>query len=167
VRHASGRPQIERTEAGGLPVPPYRRAYCDGRPRPRSSDRRGAARADHGDGPRLRGDEHAEESGGFDVTSVRFDEEAFVAVRGAHVSVGAVFRSANVAAIRRDLVEFIRDFEGRKQGRLQTWEDACRFAGEAAEAMSPLITAGYLASTSDGRQNLAVGGLCVPIRERP
>ena len=81
-------------------------------------------------------------SQGYDVTSMRFDKEAFVAVRGAHVSVCAVFRSANVAAIRRDLVRFIRDFEGRKQGRLQTWEDACRFAGEAAEAMSPLITAG-------------------------
>src|SRR5205823_13085967 len=67
-------------------------------------------------------------SQGYDVTSMRFDEEAFVAVRGAHVSVCAVFRSANVAAIRRDLVRFIRDFEGRKQGRLQTWEDACRFA---------------------------------------
>src|SRR2546422_4450165 len=80
-------------------------------------------------------------SQGYDVTSMRFDEEALVAVRGAHVSVCAVFRSANTSAIRRDLVRFIRDFEDRNEGRLQTWEDACRFAGEAADAMSPLITA--------------------------
>ena len=70
---------------------------------------------------------------------MRFDEEALVAVRGDHVSVCAVFRSANTSAIRRDLVRFIRDFEDRNEGRLQTWEDACRFAGEAADAMSPLI----------------------------
>jgi len=38
-------------------------------------------------------------------------------------------------------VRFIRDFEDRNEFRLQTWEDACRFAGEAADAMSPLITA--------------------------
>ena len=44
-----------------------------------------------------------------------------------------------MSAIRRDLVQFIRDFEDRNEGRLQTWEDACRFAGEAADAMSPLI----------------------------
>src|SRR5436309_14492659 len=78
-------------------------------------------------------------SQGYDVTSIRFDEEALVAVRGAHVSVCAVFRSANTAAIRRDLVRFIPDFEDRNEGRPQTWEDACRFAGEAADAMSPLI----------------------------
>ena len=80
-------------------------------------------------------------SQGYDVTSIRFDEEALVAVRGAHVSVCAVFRSANTAAIRRDLVRFIRDFEDRNEGRLLTWEEACRFAGEAADAMSPLIAA--------------------------
>src|SRR5437879_4757535 len=80
-------------------------------------------------------------SQGYEVTSMRFDEEGLVAVRGAHVSVCAVFRSANASAIRRDLVRFIRDFEGRNEGRLQTWEDACRFAGEAADAMSPLIAA--------------------------
>ncbi len=80
-------------------------------------------------------------SQGYDVTSMRFDEEALVAVRGANVSVCAVFRSANTSAIRRDLVRFVRDFEGRNEGRLQTWEDACRFAGEAADAMSPLIAA--------------------------
>src|SRR3989454_3245858 len=80
-------------------------------------------------------------SQGYDVTSMSFDEEALVAVRGAHVSVCSVFRSANKSAIRRDLVRFIRDFEDRNEGRLQTWEDACRFAGEAADAMSPLITA--------------------------
>src|SRR3989475_12794755 len=50
-------------------------------------------------------------SQGYDVTSMRFDEEGLVAVRGAHVSVCAVFRSANASAIRRDLVRFIRDFE--------------------------------------------------------
>ena len=80
-------------------------------------------------------------SQGYDVTSMRFDEEVLVAVRGAHVSVCAVFRSANTSAIGRDLVRFVRDFEGRNEGRLQTWEDACRFAGEAADAMSPLIAA--------------------------
>ena len=80
-------------------------------------------------------------SQGYDVTSIRFDEEALVAVRGAHVSVCAVFRSANTSAIRRDLVRFIRDFEDRNEGRLQTWEEACRFAGEAADAISPLIAA--------------------------
>jgi hypothetical protein len=80
-------------------------------------------------------------SQGYDVTSMRFDEEAFVAVRGAHVSVCAIFRSPNTAAIRRDLVRFIRDFEGRNEGHLQSWEDASRFAGEAADAMSPLIAA--------------------------
>jgi hypothetical protein len=57
----------------------------------------------------------------------------------------AVFRSANSSAIRRDLVRFIRDFEDRNEGRLQTWEDACRFAGEAADAMSPLIAVAYRA----------------------
>jgi len=66
---------------------------------------------------------------------------SLVAVRGAHVSVCAVFRSANTAAIRRDLVRFIRDFEDRNEGRLLTWEESCRFAGEAADAMSPLIAA--------------------------
>ncbi len=80
-------------------------------------------------------------SQGYDVTSMHFDEEALVAVRGAHVSVCAVFRSANVSAIRRDLVRFIRDFEGRNEGRLQTWEDASRFAPEAADAMSTLLAA--------------------------
>ena len=78
-------------------------------------------------------------SQGYDVTSMRFDEEALVAVRGAHVSVCAVFRSANMSAIRCDLVRFIPDFEDRNEGCLQTWEDACRFAGKAADAMSPLI----------------------------
>ena len=80
-------------------------------------------------------------SQGYAVTSLRFDEEAFVAVRGAHLSVCAVFRSPNTSAIRRDLVRFIREFEGRNAGRLQSWEDASPFAGEAAEAMSPLIAA--------------------------
>ena len=80
-------------------------------------------------------------SQGYDVRSMRFDEEALVAVRGAHVSVCAVFRSPNTSAIRRDLVRFIREFEGRNEGRLQTWEEACHFAGEAADAMSPLIAA--------------------------
>ena len=80
-------------------------------------------------------------SQGYDVKSLRFDEEALVAVRGAHVSVCAVFRSANTSVIRRDLVRFIRDFEDRNEGRLQTWEDACRFSGEAADAMSPLVAA--------------------------
>ena len=80
-------------------------------------------------------------SQGYDVTSMRFDEDAFVAVRGAHVSVCAVFRSPNTSAIRRDLVRFIRDFEGRNAGRLQSWEDASRFAGEAADALSLLIAA--------------------------
>src|SRR5213596_4087958 len=65
-------------------------------------------------------------SPGYDVTSMRFDEEALVAVRGAHVSVCAVFRSPNTSTIRRDLVRFIREFEDRNEGRLQTWEDACR-----------------------------------------
>src|SRR5436309_4788296 len=50
-------------------------------------------------------------SQGYDVTSMRFDEEVLVAVRGAHVSVCAVFRSANTSAIRRDLVRFVHDFE--------------------------------------------------------
>ena len=50
-------------------------------------------------------------SQGYDVTSMRFDEEVLVAVRGAHVSVWAVFRSANTSAIRRDLVRFVHDFE--------------------------------------------------------
>src|SRR3989442_4966958 len=80
-------------------------------------------------------------SQGYDVTSMRFDEEGLVAVRGAHVSVCAVFRSANASAIRRDLVRFIRDFEGRNEGRLQNLEDACRFAREAVDAMSHLIAA--------------------------
>jgi len=80
-------------------------------------------------------------SQGYDVTSMRFDEDAFVAVRGAHVSVCVVFRSPNTSAIRRDLVRFIRDFEGRNAGRLQSWEDASRFAGEAADALSLLIAA--------------------------
>ena len=80
-------------------------------------------------------------SQGYDVTSMRFDEEALVAVRGVHFSVCAVFRSANTSAIGRDLVRFVRDFEGRNEGRLQTWADACRFSGEAADAMSPLIAA--------------------------
>jgi len=59
------------------------------------------------------------------------------------IIVDSVFfvRSANTAAIRRDLVRFIRDFEDRNEGRLLTWEEACRFAGEAADAMSPLIAA--------------------------
>ena len=80
-------------------------------------------------------------SQGYDVTSMRFDEESLVAVRGAHVSVCAVFRGANVAAIRRDLVRFIREFEGRNEDGLNTWEDACRFAPVAADAMSPLLAA--------------------------
>ena len=80
-------------------------------------------------------------SQGYDVTSIRFDEEALVAVRGAHVSVCAVFRSPNTSAIRRELVRFIREFEGRNEGRLQSWEEASRFAGEAADAMSPLMAA--------------------------
>jgi len=80
-------------------------------------------------------------SQGYDVTSMRFDEEALVAVRGTHVSVCAVFRSANVSAIRRNLLRFIRDFEGRNQGRLGTWEEACGVATEAADAMSPLLAA--------------------------
>src|SRR6266571_6603671 len=50
-------------------------------------------------------------SRGYDVKSLRFDEEALVAVREAHVSVRAVLRSANTSVIRRDLVRFIRDFE--------------------------------------------------------
>ncbi len=52
-------------------------------------------------------------SQGYDVTSMRFDEKALVAVRGAHVRVCAVFRSPNTSAIRRDLVRFIRDLAGR------------------------------------------------------
>src|SRR5256712_10331782 len=48
-------------------------------------------------------------SQGYDVTSMLFDEEALVAVRGAHVSVCAVFRSANTSAIRGDLVRFVHD----------------------------------------------------------
>ena len=80
-------------------------------------------------------------SQGYDVTRLRYDEEAFIAVRGAHVSVSAVFRSPTTSTIRRDLVRFIREFERRNAGRLQSWEDACRFAEEAADAMSPLIAA--------------------------
>jgi len=80
-------------------------------------------------------------SQGYDVTSMRFDEETLVAVRGAHVSICAVFRSGSVSAIRRNLVRFIRAFEGQNQGRLGTWEEACRFAPQAAEAMSPLLAA--------------------------
>jgi hypothetical protein len=80
-------------------------------------------------------------SQGYDVTSMRFDEEALVAVRGAYVSICAIFRSASVSAIRRRLVRFIRDFEGRNEGRLGTWEDACQVATQAADVMSPLLAA--------------------------
>jgi hypothetical protein len=80
-------------------------------------------------------------SQGYDVTSMRFDEEALVAVRGAHVSICAIFRNSSVSAIRRRLVRFIRDFEGRNQGHLGTWEDACLVAPQAADAMSPLLAA--------------------------
>ena len=78
---------------------------------------------------------------GSGVTSLRFDDESLVAVRGTDVSVCAVFRSRSTARVRRDLIRFIRSFEGRNEGRLETWQDACRFAGEATHALSPLLAA--------------------------
>ena len=76
-----------------------------------------------------------------DVTSLRFDEESLVGVRGIDVNVCAIFRGRSTAEVRRDLVRFIRVFEGRNEGQLGTWRDACRFAGEATDALSPLLAA--------------------------
>ena len=78
---------------------------------------------------------------GSDVTSVRFDEESLVGVRGVDVNVCAILRGRSTAEVRRDLIQFIRAFEGRNEGRLGTWQDACRFAGEATDALSPLLAA--------------------------
>jgi len=78
---------------------------------------------------------------GSDVTSLRFDEESLVGVRGVDVNVCAILRGQSTAEVRRDLIQFIRAFEGRNEGRLDTWQDACRFAGEATDALSPLLAA--------------------------
>jgi len=78
-------------------------------------------------------------SQGYDIMRMRFDEESLVAVRGTDVSVCAILRSRNTAGVRRDLIRFIRAFEGRHEGRLGTWENACRLAGEATDALSPLL----------------------------
>src|SRR5439155_25222042 len=75
----------------------------------------------------------------YDIMRLRCDEESLVAVRGTDVSVCAILRSRNTAGVRRDLIRFIRAFEGRHEGRLGTWENACRLAGEATDALSPLL----------------------------
>jgi len=55
---------------------------------------------------------------GSDVTSLRFDEESLVGVRGVDVNVCAILRGRSTAEVRRDLIQFIRAFEGRNEGRL-------------------------------------------------
>lgn len=77
---------------------------------------------------------------GFAVTSMRFGEEALVAVRGQHVSACAVFRGEGANAMRRDLLRFVREFEGQNYKHLTTWEEAARIAGSASDALSSLLS---------------------------
>lgn len=76
---------------------------------------------------------------GFNQTSARFGEEALVAVRGRYLSACAVFRGNGEANLRKDLARFVRDFEERNEGSLETWEQAVQHADEATRELSELV----------------------------
>ena len=58
-----------------------------------------------------------------------------------HSARGARTDHLDRSGLRRNVVRFTREFEGQNQGRLGSWEEACRFAPQAADAMSPLLAA--------------------------
>src|SRR3989304_3595789 len=76
----------------------------------------------------------------FISLALPFGEEALVAVRGQHVSACAVFRGDGANAMRRDLLRFVREFEGQNYGQLTTWEEAARIVGAAADAPASLLS---------------------------
>jgi hypothetical protein len=77
----------------------------------------------------------------FQATSGRFGEEILVGIRGRFVSACVVSHGHADGMLRRDLGRFIREFEGRNEGRLGTWEEATNLAGEASLAMVGLMDA--------------------------
>lgn len=85
-------------------------------------------------------------SRGHKITSMRFGEEALVAVRGRHVSACAIFRGPAGASIRRDLVRFVREFEGQNGEHLARWEDATRLAEDASDALGAILSGAREAS---------------------
>lgn len=76
---------------------------------------------------------------GFQMTSRRFGKQGVVAVRGQFVSACAVFHGSGDGVLRRELVQFVRDFEARNEGNLETWEQAADAAGAASSAIAGIV----------------------------
>ncbi len=76
---------------------------------------------------------------GYGVTAMRYDRLGIVAARGRYVIAAAVYDGAAYDALRSELLRIVRTLEQKREGQLQTWEDATKAAEAVAEELSNLV----------------------------